>query len=471
MSKIALVLLLLCAYSSSLFSQDSLAEGMNVSKQFLRNINKRSEQVKTEILSASQRAVRKLARYEEKLKKELQRTDSATANDVFGDITTHYKAVSDRLSNEASDAGDYIPYLDTIQTSLRFLSNNLSHISGKTANLQTLNETMTKISSLKGYLSKADNIRNYILERKAFLNKKLRNLPVGKELQKYNKEAYYYSQQLKEYKTVLSDASKAERKAIELIQKIPAVKKFFSRYSELATLFPSPDHFANMETLPGLQSRSAVQQMIQQKVSSSGPAAEQILQENIQQAGTQLDQIRQKIAAGNTAADPDMPGFKPNNQKVKSFWKRVEYGTNLQTSRNNFFPVTADIGFSIGYKLNDKSVIGFGGAYKLGLGKDIRNIAFSHQGIGLRSFLDWKLKGSFYVGGGYEQNYRENFQDLQQLDNIRKWQQSGLLGISKIVSLRSKTFKRTKVQLLWDFLSYSRHSTEQPIKFRVGYNF
>jgi hypothetical protein len=56
-------------------------------------------------------------------------------------------------------------------------------------------------------------------------------------------------------------------------------------------------------------------------------------------------------------------------------------------------------------------------------------------------------------------------------DEISSWQKSGLVGVSKIVSIKSKFFKKTKLQLLWDFLSYQQMPRTQPIKFRVGYNF
>ena len=51
------------------------------------------------------------------------------------------------------------------------------------------------------------------------------------------------------------------------------------------------------------------------------------------------------------------------------------------------------------------------------------------------------------------------------------WQQSGLVGLSKILSLKTKVFKKTKLQLLWDFLCYEQVPRGQPIKFRIGYNF
>jgi hypothetical protein len=55
---------------------------------------------------------------------------------------------------------------------------------------------------------------------------------------------------------------------------------------------------------------------------------------------------------------------------------------------------------------------------------------------------------------------------------VNDWTRSGLVGISKVVSLNSKFFKKTKVQLLWDFLWYTQiPRTAGPFKFRVGYNF
>src|SRR5207248_1174600 len=106
-----------------------------------------------------------------------------------------------------------------------------------------------------------------------------------------------------------------------------------------------------------------------------------------------------------------------------------------------------------------------------------RHIALSNEGVGFRSYLDMKLKGSFYASGGFEYNY----QPLTLTGSTppptgggwegAAWQQSGLVGLSKIVSIKSKFFKKTRLQLLWDFLSYQQVPRTQPVKFRVGYNF
>src|SRR6185312_3790740 len=112
------------------------------------------------------------------------------------------------------------------------------------------------------------------------------------------------------------------------------------------------------------------------------------------------------------------------------FLKRFEYATNIQTQKaSSFFPITSDLGLSVGYKLNDKSVIGIGASYKVGLGRGWNDIELSSQGAGLRSYVDWKLKGSIWISGGFEMNYRSEFKNIDQLKDIIDWQQSGLLGL------------------------------------------
>ena len=104
-------------------------------------------------------------------------------------------------------------------------------------------------------------------------------------------------------------------------------------------------------------------------------------------------------------------------------------------------------------------------------GTGLRDIRISSQGIGLRSFVDYKLKGSFWITGGFEMNYRSEIRQWEQLKNRSGWQQSGLIGMTKVVSVKAKFFKKTKLQLLYDFLAYKNLPRNSPIQFRIGYSF
>ena len=206
----------------------------------------------------------------------------------------------------------------------------------------------------------------------------------------------------------------------------------------------------------------------------SGQAATQMMQQNMQSAQGHMNQLKNKLQGlqngsyGNGNAE--MPkGFKPNTQKTKSFLKRLEWGFNFQSHRaKNYFPVTSDLGLSIGYKINDQAVAGIGGSYKLGLGRGWDHISLSHQGLSIRSYIDMKLKVNIWLAGGYERNHLSEFKNIQQLSKKSAWQESGLVGLSK----RYKVSKKLKgeMKLMWDFLSYKQIPRTQAIIFRIGYH-
>jgi hypothetical protein len=129
------------------------------------------------------------------------------------------------------------------------------------------------------------------------------------------------------------------------------------------------------------------------------------------------------------------------------------------------------MGITLGYRLSDNNTIGIGASALIGWGSDIRHVRVTGSGLGIRSFADIHLQKTFYLSAGLEYNYQPVFTELRQLPGIHDWQQSGLIGISKIVSVKSRVFSKTKLQLLWDVLSYQQTPQTTPIKFRIGYAF
>jgi hypothetical protein len=456
-------------------AQDS-AEAQLPSK-YLDQVSAQTNNLEQKLDKKSSKALLQSKKLEVRMKRKLARIDSLKANELFGDLDKKYKDLEQRLSNP-NTAKQYIPSLDTLGTSLRFLQQNPQLISQIKGGEEKLKNALGKVGGLENQFQKAEEIRKFLKERKQFLKDQLSHFGFAKELKKLNKQAYYYSEQLNEYKELLKDHKKAEKKALELLSKTKLFKDFMRKNSMLASLFRMPGDPSDPATQAnpaGLQTRAQINNLIQQQIGSS-PTEQAQFRQNMQEAQGKMNELKDKIlrkGSGNGSSDAETPeGFKPNNEKTKSFFKRLEYGTNIQTQKaTNFFPVTSDIGLSVGYKLNDKSIIGIGGSYKMGMGRGWNNIRISNEGVGLRSFIDWKIKGSFWLSGGYEQNYKTAFSDFSQLKDMNAWQQSGLIGLSKVVSLKTKFFKKTKLQLLWDFLSTDQRPKSQPIVFRVGYTF
>lgn len=444
---------------------------------YLPSVAQRLEGLEEKLAGKRQQALRDFQRGEEKIYRRLLRKDSARAAQFLAASQLQYRQLEQQLQRPTS-LTQYLPFLDTLNTSLQFLKANPQWLAkAKDAGGQ-LSVVTGNLQALEGELAQAEAVRTFLRQRRSQLTEQLGRLPFSKELRKLNKQAYYYSAQVQEYKALVKDKKKAECKALELLSKTKPFQEFMREHSQLASLFRLPGGAGGGDpsaALQGLQTRAQVNSLIQQRIASGGSGAQAQVQSNLQAAQAQLSDLKSKLAQysegsyGNSTSDMEVPDFTPNHQKTRSFFRRLELGTDVQSQRARyFFPVTSDVGLSVGYKLNDKSVIGVGAAYKLGLGEGWQNIALTHQGVGLRSFVDWKLKGSLYLSGGYEQNYRSAIRSIDQLKDGSAWQVSGLVGLSKRYKVSKKL--RGEMKLLWDFLSYQQVPRTQAVLFRVGYS-
>ncbi|MEJ0101407.1 MAG: colicin-like pore-forming protein [Bacteroidota bacterium] len=468
-----IAMLLFCCLQQTTAQQgvDSTAAMIkDIPAKYFDKVSKKAEGLEGKLDKKSGKALRQFEKQKDKLQQRLSKVDSLSAAKIFGNVDKQYQQLTEKIKQPARKLTKYIPSLDTMGGSLQFLD----QYKGALKNTKELQSAITKVNDLKSQFQKAEDIKAFLKQQKQYLKDNLEKFGMAKQLKTLNKQAYYYGQQLKEYKETLKDQDKIEKKTIELLSKTKPFQDFMKKNSMLASLFrmpaDDPNDPAYLQSIAGLQTRAQVNTQMQNQFGSGGGVTEQ-LQANVQQAQGQLQQLKNKISqAGGSNSDDDMPDFKPNNQKTKSLLQRLEYGTNMQTQQSSgYFPVTSDIGLSLGYKLNDKSIIGIGASYKMGWGQDIKHIQITHQGVGVRSYTDVKLKKSIWLSGGFEMNYRTLITSIDQLKNASSWQQSGLIGLSKKFTIKTKFFKNTNLKLLWDFLSYQQVPRTQPVVFRVGY--
>ena len=481
MTKNLVLLLYILLFAKASFAQDSLASSSLISKKYLDVVSSSSGKISRQMDKKAEKTLTKFRKQEEKLIRKLSKVDSVAAKQMMTEARARYKELEERMKGNAIK--QYIPQVDSLATSLAFLTVNPQFLKDAKEVKDKLAEATGKMDELKSQLHKAEEIKAFLKERKEYLKQQLGQLGMLKDLKKINKQVYYYAQQVNEYKEALKDPKKAGKKALELLAKNGKFRDFMRKNSQLASLFRmpgDPDDAGNMASLAGLQTRVQVNALIQQQIAAGGPNAQAQLQQNLQAAQGHLNQLKDKvIKMGGGSSDAEMPeDFKPRNLKVKSFWNRVEIGTNIQSVRSNgILPTTSDLAISAGYLLSENSVVGIGASYKLGWGQNIQNIRISHQGVGARSFIDWKLKGAWWISGGFEMNYRPDLSGLtipSPFGGSRMgaaWQQSGLIGMSRKIPIKTKFFKNTKAMLLLDFLSYRQQPRTQPVLFRVGYNF
>jgi hypothetical protein len=456
--------------------QDSLASLQQVPLKYLHAVDHKINQYSKRITGKTEKTLQKLARWENRIHGILQKVNPAAADKLFAPGQTTFGSLLQQFKDGKSITdgyqASYDHYRDQLATQLKYLEEKKALLNKKY--LQPIAENKAKINALDKDVENSEALQHFIKERKQQLvQEALQYIGKSKYLQKINKESYYYTETLRNYKEIFNDKKKAEQTALTMLDKIPAFKKFMRENSMLASLFGSPGASGSplgAGGLAGLQTRASVNSLIQERIAAGGPNAMQTIQQNIQQAQAELSKLKDKIIkAGGGNSDAALPDFKPNMQKTKTFMQRLQFGTDFQFQKSNsYLPGAANIGLSIGYKINDKSIAGIAVSYRLGLGK-IDKIRFSNEGVGLRSFMDWKLKKQFFVSGGFEMNYNAAFKNIALLQEYHSWQQSGLVGISKKISMKTKLMKGSTIQILYDFLYRQHIPVSQPIVFRVGY--
>ena len=359
----------------------------------------------------------------------------------------------------------YNKYTDDITTSLKYIAQQKEQLDS--GFIKKATAAHKKMKALASEEDKSEALQQFIKERKKqLISQAVTHIGKSKYLVKINKEAFYYAETLKNYKEIFSDSKKAEETVKNILNRIPAFQQFIRQNSMLSGLFDIPGQNAVLQ--PGMQTRAGVEQLIQGSLSAMGANAKEMMSKNLQAAHTQLNDLQNKLANGYS--NGEMPDFKIDETKTKTFKQLLEYGFNIQFSKSNgIIPSATEIAVSIGFKPNNKSLLGFAVSYKLGMGS-IDNIRFSNEGIGLRSFLDWKLKKQLFITGGFEMNYYEHFKDLAFLKDNAVWQQAALLGITKKFKIKTKLTKGTTVAVLYDFLSNKHIPVSQPVIFRIGYS-
>jgi hypothetical protein len=469
-------------------TQDIVSTLNNLSDKTLNAIDNKYTFLDKLIQKQTEKMLKRMQKKEGALQKAMQGKDSLQAKLLFTKAQQDYQKLLTQLQSPvdkdiANPLRTYIPVIDSIQTAMRFLSlMNSQQIPGmpldKLQKVQLINQ---QLQQLQARLQSATEIQQYVAQREQAIKNAFNGLGITQRIQGVNKEAYYYQQQVVEYKNMLHDPKKAEEKALEVVSRTAAYQNFMQKHSYLSQLFGLPPNYGSPESLNGLQTKSQIEGLIGQKLGSannggSGPtnSSGDFLNQQMGAAQQNLSKLQDKAMilgnGGGNSSSMVMPDFKPNSQRTKSFLTRLEYGFNIQTQKTNtILPTTSSIALILGYKINDNSTAGIGVSYNVGLGNGINHIQFSSQGVGLRSYLDIKAKGSLWISGGFEYNYLQAFENLQQIRNLDIWQKSALLGLTKKLKITKN--KTCNLQLLYDFLYKDHTPASQPLLFRMGYSF
>src|SRR5690606_12040002 len=140
----------------------------------------------------------------------------------------------------------------------------------------------------------------------------------------YYKRLWYYRAQLTAYKSMFSNPHHLERKALDALKQYRPFREFMGKHSMLGTIFGYNHHVSGGAApvpIQGLQTRVQVASYLQHAVGKSGNTAA-LIQQRSDNAQQQLTGLKEKLntnAFSNSDASIEMPTFKVNRQRLKSF--------------------------------------------------------------------------------------------------------------------------------------------------------
>lgn len=473
-----LLLIFLFAAGLSHAQDSALAITGKQAARYARTIDAKADALNRSIEKGTMKSLNKMLQREKKMRSRLARINPALSKSLFNYSIDSLKKLQWAMKHPekfrgSKLTGKYFPYLDTMKNAVGFLKSVKTTFRFKPTAANNDTPVTDPAEGIESRLAVVHQIDQYMADRQNVLRDHLKPFPsLYKEVTKFQKDVYYYRAKMDEFKSIFSDQSKIEKVITGALAKLPVFQQYFGEHSDLASIFSLrnvlPASGNSIPVVNGIAPRLAVQQAVATNAPASNINLHSLITQQLDQAETLKDKLKNKLKNVGGMKDKEIPEFRPNTQKVKSFWKRLEYSTDLQTAKsNNLFPATGNLGVLIGYKMNDKSSAGIGAAYRFGLGHGWKSIQLSHQGVGLRSYINWKLKGKFYIQGGSEWNYNKEFEVLDQLKVKSMWQHSALLGLNKKYQLTKKI--KGNMQVLYDFLYYQHKPTTSPVLFRLGY--
>ncbi|MFD2033692.1 hypothetical protein ACFSKL_02760 [Belliella marina] len=182
----------------------------------------------------------------------------------------------------------------------------------------------------------------------------------------------------------------------------------------------------------------------------------------LEEAQEKIAQLKKKYSEVPDPGDLST-ATKASSLEGKRLKERLVFGGTFQLHVDK--STSLDLNPEIGYRLNRKFELGFGGTYRLRVAtKDLPQSVKEPTIMGFRGFARHRLVKSFYVHGEYE-GLRSSLTDDRQ--TVQDWHYSLLAGIQRRFRLRGKT--EGQALILYNFNSRENPLYNSPWVFRVGF--
>src|SRR5882724_4837362 len=157
--------------------------------KYIATVSDKAENITNGLDKQTEKYISKLQKQEAKIQKKLSKIDPVASKNIFSNSAQTYQQLKTDLQNKSDrllkGSGQYVTWLDTASTSLKFFEKNdaLKNIAAGQAQIKT---ALGKMHALEDEFKQAENVKEFIRQRKEYLKQKLANYSFGSELKNYN---------------------------------------------------------------------------------------------------------------------------------------------------------------------------------------------------------------------------------------------------------------------------------------------
>lgn len=425
------------------------------------------EKYNSRIKRQQEHLIKQLKRKEKKLAKKLKHSDSASYAQ-FHEQRLSYDSIGkimhrDSVTISTTAAKRHNRTIDSLRMVQSFIQNKSTQLGANNISKQGY---ATKLTKLQNELTYRKYIDELISQRTNNIKAITGGLNNSQLLSGIEKSIFYSKQKMNVFKQIEEDPSKGEEKALEYLQGTDGFDKAMNDFGpgSMQSLAGSSASASDLEKM-GFQTKKQIQDHLLQVSGNNMTNLTQGMTGQVKEWQDKFNDIqmhantaKQTKASIRSLRHIDKPSFKINPMRGLPFWKRVEKQYNFQTTRASLdgIPATLQLAAMAGFRHTPTLTYGIGIASSIGLGQNWNNIRFSLQGIGIRTYAEWKWQYGIGAYAEYERIYKQaSFIDnnesivFNELPHTTKYySESILIGVSKRYHINNKW--NGAVQLLYD---------------------
>lgn len=304
-----------------------------------------------------------------------------------------------------------------------------------------------------------------------------------------DKSVFYSNEKVKVFQQIKDEPSRLEEKSLEYLQGHEGFDNCLKGNPGGMEALAGKGIDATALQKMGYQTKQQMNAQLQKKLGGSGGGIQQQMSKDVAKwqdkanklmtAGKGVRQKSQELRNSQSSLKRfgkiDKPSFKVNPMKAQPLTRRIEKQINWQTTRATLDgkPAIFQVSAMAGYKHTPNLTYGVGIAPSIGLGQNWSNIRISFEGLGLRSFAEWKWIYGIGLYAGYERTYKmAAFDDkttetnlVPNKHNTAIYNEAIVAGLTKTYSINEKW--SGSIQVLYD-VWWKEKSLRSPIIIRFA---